>query len=102
MHAIFRIAAAMALFAAQDDPTKRARELVEKLSSDQVELRDEAVRKLKELGKAAIPELEKAAQGREGEAAARARMILRVFEIRGQLTPTLLRTKPGVEDTKPS
>lgn len=64
------------LFAAQDDPSKQARELIEKLRSPKVEERVEAEKKLRELGKSAEAELEKATHDKDPEVAGRARSLL--------------------------
>ncbi len=82
------------ILALQGDP----RALVEKLRSDRVEERDEAIRGLKALGKAAVPELEKAARDPDAETAARARLLLRSLDIAARLSPGLRKTLPGVED----
>lgn len=79
-------------------PLQDARELLQKLQSDKAEERDDASRKLKELGDAAIPELESASKGKDAEAAARAQTLLRAIRIRKNLTPKLLKAIPGVED----
>lgn len=83
--------AVLLLVAAQAD-------LVEKLRSDKVEERDEAETKLKELGRAALPELEKAAKSADPELAARARRLLQVIPVRVRLTPRLLKRFPGLDE----
>jgi len=91
--------ATLALFAflqAQDDPARRARELVEKLCSDRLEEREDAARKLKDLGNDALPELEKAAQSGEIELAERSRSVLKVIRVRQRLTPNLVARIPRV------
>lgn len=71
--------------------------LIRRLGADAVEEREAAAGRLKEIGDAAVPALERAAGG-EGEAAARARLVLRAIGLRRTLTPALLRTLPGIED----
>ena len=88
----------LTLIAALLLPLQDARELIQKLQSDKAGERDDAGRKLKELGDAAIPELESASKGKDPEVAARARALLRAIEIRRKLTPKLLQAIPGVED----
>jgi hypothetical protein len=61
-----------ALTTLQEDP----RALVEKLRSDTIEERDQAVVGLRRLGKAAVLDLEKATGDRDSEVACRAREIL--------------------------
>jgi HEAT repeat protein len=85
---------AILLLALQNDPAS----LVEKLRSDRVEEREDATRRLKALGRAAAPALEKAAKDRDAEVAARARQLLRVLELRETLPAKLREALPGVED----
>jgi HEAT repeat protein len=72
--------------------------LVEKLRSDKPEERDEAVRKLKVLGRAAVPALERVAGDADVELSERARFVLNVIQISDVLSPALRRTSPGIED----
>lgn len=65
-----------AVFTPQEDVAREVRKLIEKLRSENVEEREDAARKLKELGKAAVAELEKAGQDKDSELALRARQIL--------------------------
>src|SRR6185436_13810711 len=81
---------------ALQDPTPRA--LVEKLRSENAVERDEATRKLKALGKAAVRELEEAAKDPDIEVSARAKRILRVIGVAGKLTPALKTAFPGIEE----
>lgn len=72
--------------------------LVERLRSETIEEREEAYRKLKELGPRARKELEAAAKSPDAELSARAKILLRVIELRESLSPKLLEAVPGVED----
>jgi|SRR5882672_2507486 len=82
----------------QDDPARQARELVEKLGSDRVEDREEAVRRLKQLGYPSIPFLEDAIQSHDPEVSERAARVLRVLKIRQLLTPRLVKVFPELEE----
>lgn len=79
----------------QADPAEEARRLVERLAAESVEERDEAARRLKELGPAARPALEKAAQAPEGEARSRARQLLLRLKVLEELTPRLRKALYG-------
>lgn len=81
--------------AAQADPIPA---LIEKLSSDRIEVREEACRKLEELGARAVPALEKAAAIPDEEVAARARELLQRIPLREAATDNLIRAVPGVID----
>jgi peptidyl-prolyl cis-trans isomerase A (cyclophilin A) len=64
------------LFGTQEETARRVVELIEKLKSDTIEEREEAARKLREIGKPAVAELKKAAQLPDTEVAGRAKSIL--------------------------
>lgn len=82
--------------ARQEDPAGNVRELVERLRSEKIEERDDAAKRLKDLGKSALPELQKAAGSRDPEFAGRARHLLKVIALREELPPGLSRVIPGV------
>ena len=80
----------------QSDSEIRA--LIEKLGNERLEVREEATRKLRELGDRAKPALEAAAKGGDAERATRARGLLRFFEVRAKLSPGLLKAIPGAAE----
>ena len=88
--------AALLLALAPDDAA--IRELIEQLSADRIETRAEAFRKLEEIGRPALPLLEKAARSADGETASRARTLLVRIPIREGLTPALVRLVPGIHE----
>ena len=70
------------------------REFLEELKSDKIDVRDEAARKLRKLGRAAVPEMKRALGSLEPEVAARVREILGEYEAidrLGALVPKLRR-----------
>lgn len=77
------------------DPTPAS--LIEKLRSDNVAEREEAGRKLKALGRAAIPDLERAAKDPDRDVAGRAQSLLRVIRMAERFSPALRAALPGVE-----
>ena len=79
------------------DPAAQARDLIEKLRSDKVEVREEAARKLKEMGKAALPELEKATMDNDSEVAGRALILLKAINARELLGPAIPKAMPGID-----
>ena len=91
------IGAVLALVTVQEDDAGAA-ELVIRLRSDSLEEREKATRRLKEMGKAALPALEKAARDKDVEVASRARHLLKVHGVREKLSEGLLKAMPGVED----
>ncbi len=73
------------------------RELVERLRSDSVEERQEVEQRLIALGRAAAPELERAARDPDRELAERARLLLRILDLDARLSPALKKSIPGIE-----
>jgi HEAT repeat protein len=74
------------------------RELVERLRSDRLEEREDARRKLKALGAAAVPALQKAASDPDAEVAQRAKDLLAALALLARFTPKLAAALPGLED----
>jgi HEAT repeat protein len=72
--------------------------LVEELSADRIEAREQAATRLKELGELSVPRLEAAVAGPDPEKAGRAREILRRISIQRALGERLLRAIPHLED----
>jgi hypothetical protein len=85
---------AAAVLAQADDIPR----LIERLRSDSIEEREAAAAKLKDLGRAAAPALEKAASGPDVESAGRARRILAVIDVREKLPAALLKGRPGIDE----
>jgi HEAT repeat protein len=73
-------------------------QLIEKLSSDRIEVREEACRSLEEIGDRATAALRKAASDGDEETAARAKSILERIPLRAAATENLIRAVPGVID----
>jgi HEAT repeat protein len=78
----------------QDEPAG----LIENLRSEKPEVRDAATQKLKVLGEAARPALEKAAKDPDGEVASRASYLLRILQLKNALTPNLQKAIPSAAD----
>jgi HEAT repeat protein len=85
--------AALILLLAQDETV---RVLIEQLSSDRIEARAEAFRKLEDIGRPALPLLEKAALDPDGEVASRAKTLLLRIPIRERLSPALADSARGI------
>src|SRR6476646_8421631 len=82
----------------QDSASKEAGALIEKLRSGRVEERVQATERLKEMGKAALPELEKAREDKDPEVAKRVLHLIQVAALREKLSPNLLKFNPRLED----
>jgi HEAT repeat protein len=82
----------------QDDASERVLRLIERLTSEKVEEREDAAVMLRGLGKAAIPELERASSHKDPEVASRARGLLRRIGLQDRVTDRLLRTIPVAEE----
>ncbi len=92
-----RLLLAAALAAQDAEASRRIRDLVEQLGSDDVVQRERAAQALKAAPDAALPELRKAAQERRGEVAARAQDLIRWIEVQKLLTPRLKKLFPDLE-----
>lgn len=88
-------AIATLLLLQQEDAVRR---LVEELSSEKIEAREKAMQALEEMGRPAIPALEKAARDSDGEVATRARILLFRIPIREHLTPALVHHVKDIYD----
>ena len=89
---------AIALILALQDPPETVRRLIDDVRSEKADVREEARRRLKELGRRAAPALEKAAKDPDPEVAASAQSLLRVLAIADQLPAKLKKAVPGLED----
>jgi len=67
---------------AQEDKSGELQSWLEKLSSDRIEEREQANHRIRSIGKAAIPELEKVAGAANLEAATRARTLIRLIRLK--------------------
>ena len=77
---------------------QQVRVLVEQLSSEDIETRDEATLRLKHLAAAATGELTKATHSADSELASRARYLLRWIEIDSVVSVSIKRAIPSVTD----
>lgn len=68
--------------------------LIEKLRSENIQVREAATKRLKELGKSARPALERVAKDPDAEVAARATYLLRILQLQEELTPNLQKLIP--------
>ncbi len=82
----------------QADGAKQAAEWVEKLRSERIEEREEAVQRLREWGKPALPLLDKATRDADAELAARAARLLEVITIDLSVTPRLRKLRADIAD----
>src|SRR5258706_7515938 len=89
-----RLLPLLLLLSPQTDPV---RDLVDRLRSEHPGEREQAFRKIQDLGRAAAPQLALAATGRDPELAERSRLLLRTLEIRESLPAPLLREVPRLE-----
>lgn len=78
----------------QDDAAR----LIQALRAGDVEQREAAMRRLKDLGDKALPELQKAAGDPDQEVAGRARFLLRRAAVSAKISDALRQAAPGVED----
>ena len=77
--------AALVLTLTQEDAV---RALIEQLSADRIEAREQAYKKLEAIGRPALTLLEKAALDPDGEVSSRARTLIVRIPIREHLTPS--------------
>jgi HEAT repeat protein len=80
----------------QDGPNPgRIRELINQFRSNDARKREEAETLLRNMGQAAIPELELAAKDSDPEVASRAGQLIRDYIVRSTLGPELAKAMPG-------
>jgi HEAT repeat protein len=84
--------------APEDRQEDSVRSLIEQLSSDRIEAREQAYKKLEAIGRPALPLLEKAALDPDGEVSSRARTLIVRIPIREHLTPSLVSGVRGIYD----
>ena len=90
---------ALPLFGAQEKPSAdQIHALVKELGSESVEDRDRASEKLRAMGKAALPELRKAAAGSDAELSSRAKRLVNLIPALEKITPNLRNVLPRVEE----
>jgi HEAT repeat protein len=82
----------------QDDSARPIRELIEKLASERSEERESGARKLKDLGKAAQPELRRAIRLGDAEVVARVRPLLGRIELQDHFSADFFRKDPALLD----
>lgn len=92
----FILAFAYLLPLLQDDDTQ-ARRLIDFLRSDSLERRDEAFRRLEEMGARAAPELERVKGDGDPEVARRVAWLLRLLDVQRKAPARLREMFPGVE-----
>jgi HEAT repeat protein len=88
-----RLIAALLLLLPQEEAVRK---LIEQLSSDSIDARSEAFRKLEAIGRPALPLLEKAALDPDGEVSSRAKTLLVRIPIRERLTASLIDHVKGI------
>jgi HEAT repeat protein len=86
--------ALLSIFAFQDEAAGQ----IEKLRSENIQVRETATKRLKELGASIRPALEKAAKDPEAEVSSRAAFLLRILDLKAELTPNLQKVIPDAVD----
>src|SRR5262245_4193979 len=84
------------LLALQEQPSSEIRDLIDKLRSDSADVRGAAATRLRAIGRDAIPALEKEAAGKDLDAAAAARGLLRTIAADAFITPSLRAAAPDL------
>src|SRR5688572_11836929 len=79
------------------DSAATVRRLLDDLRSEKSGVREDARRQLKELGRKAAPELEKAAKDKDPEVASSVLPLLRALALADRLPPRLVKGVPGIE-----
>lgn len=87
--------AALVLTLTQEDSV---RSLIDQLSADRIEAREDAYKKLEAIGRPALPLLRKAALDADGELSSRARTLIVRIPIREHLTSALVKSVTGIYD----
>lgn len=84
--------------ALQDPSPDQIRDLIRRLRSENIEERDRAFKKLRDLGDKAVSALEKASESPDAEVAGRTTFLLNLIRLKGKVSDPLRKAIPNVEE----